>query len=60
MATSKSQTSPVGGKRGCLGKDGTYKPENCTGETLAQGVGSTVDQLTTTIINTNTERVITN
>jgi hypothetical protein len=38
MATSKSKTSPVGGKRGCLCKDGKYKKECCTGETLAQGL----------------------
>lgn len=53
-------TSPVGGKRGCLCKDGTYKKECCTGEIQNQGVGALVDQNTTVVINTNTERVITN
>lgn len=53
-------TSPIGGKRGCLGKDGTYKPENCTGELANQGVGSLVEQNTNVVVNTNTERVITN
>jgi hypothetical protein len=59
MAT--KSTSPVGGKRGCICKDGTYNKECCTGELDAQGIGSTVEQATETIIiNTNTERVITN
>jgi hypothetical protein len=53
-------TSPVGGKRGCLCKDGTYKKECCTGEIQNQGVGALVDQNTTVVVNTNTERVITN
>jgi hypothetical protein len=52
-------TSPKGGKRGCLGKDGKYAPENCTGELSNQGVGSLVEQSTITIINTNNPRVIT-
>jgi len=52
-------TSPKGGKRGCLCKDGTYKKECCTGDLQAQGVGALVEQATTVVINTNTERVIT-
>ncbi len=52
-------TSPKGGKRGCLGKDGKYAPENCTGELANQGVGALVEQSTITIINTNNPRVIT-
>jgi hypothetical protein len=51
-------TSPKGGKKGCLGKDGKYKPENCTGDLQNQGVGALVEQSTITIINTNTPRVI--
>ena len=58
--TTKSKTSPVGGKRGCLCKDGKYKKECCTGETLAQGVGSLVEQSISNVTNTNTVRVITN
>jgi hypothetical protein len=42
-------TSPKGGNRGCLGKDGKYAIENCTGELSAQGVGSTVQQGSATI-----------
>jgi len=53
-------TSPKGGKRGCLCKDGTYKKECCTGDLQAQGVGSLVEQNTNVVVNTNTERVITN
>lgn len=53
-------TSPKGGKRSCLCKDGTYKKECCTGELDAQGVGSLVEQTTNVVVNTNIERVITN
>jgi len=53
-------TSPKGGKRGCLCKDGTYKKECCNGDLQEQGVGSLVEQSTNVVINTNTERVITN
>ena len=41
-------------------KDGKYKKECCTGEIQNQGVGALVDQNTTVVVNTNTERVITN
>ena len=37
-------SSPKGGKRGCLGKDGKYAIENCTGELANQGIGSTIQQ----------------
>ena len=53
-------TSPVGGKRGCICKDGTYKKECCTGDLQAQGVGSLVEQTINVVTNTNTTRVITN
>lgn len=55
-----AKSSPTGGKRGCLCPDGTYSAECCNGELQNQGVGSTVDQSTSTIINTNEERTITN
>ena len=42
-------TSPKGGKRGCLCKDGTYDSKCCNGELQEQGVGSTVAQATSTI-----------
>lgn len=55
-----AKSSPTGGKRGCLCKDGIYSAECCNGELQNQGVGSTVEQSTSTIINTNEERTITN
>jgi len=41
--------SPKGGKRGCLGEDGKYAIENCTGELQNQGIGSTVAQGESTV-----------
>lgn len=52
-------SSPKGGNRGCLCKDETYKSECCEGELSEQGIGSTVNQQTSTITNTNQTRVIT-
>jgi hypothetical protein len=37
----KSKTSPKGGKRGCLCKDGKYSKECCNGDLQNQGVGVT-------------------
>lgn len=51
-------SSPVGGNRGCLGKDGKYDIENCNGELQEQGIGSTVSQSNSTISNTNEPRTI--
>lgn len=53
-----SNTSPKGGKRGCLCDDGTYKAECCDGTLQAQGVGSLVNQVTSNVVNTNTVRQI--
>jgi len=46
----KSKTSPKGGKRGCLCKDGKYSSNCCDGSLEAQGIGSItgVDSVTTT------------
>lgn len=55
-----AKSSPTGGKRGCLCKDGTYSAECCNGDLQNQGIGSTVEQSTSTIVNINEERVITN
>jgi len=52
-------SSPKGGKRGCLCKDGKYSAECCEGELINQGIGSTVAQQSSTVTNTNTARVIT-
>ena len=38
----KSRTSPQGGKRGCLCKDGkSYSSKCCDGSVGAQGIGKT-------------------
>ena len=34
-----SKTSPIGGRRGCLCEDNTYKIECCDGSLRAQGIG---------------------
>jgi hypothetical protein len=44
-------TSPKGGKRGCLCKDGKYRKECCEGELSQQGIGSTVSGGTQIVIN---------
>ena len=51
-------SSPKGGKRGCLGKDGKYAIENCTGELVNQGIGSTVQQGGATITEVDGTRTI--
>jgi len=53
-----SNTSPKGGRRGCICEDGTYKAECCDGTLQAQGVGSLVNQVTSNVVNTNTVRQI--
>jgi hypothetical protein len=52
MKATKSKTSPKGGKRGCLCKDGKYSKECCNGDLQAQGIGATLNQ--------NAEPLITN
>lgn len=44
MKATKSKTSPKGGKRGCLCKDGKYSKECCNGNLQAQGIGATTNQ----------------
>lgn len=55
-------TSPKGGKRGCLCKDGkTYSKECCTGELQAQGIGTLETPNRPVTINQNiVERIINN
>lgn len=60
MKKTPSKTSPKSGNRGCLCKDGTYSRECCDGSLQAQGIGSDVNQGTSTVTNVNTERTITN
>lgn len=55
MSREEKRSSPKGGKRGCLCKDGTYNKKCCTGELQNQGIGNTYNQSqgsTTTQINT--------
>lgn len=57
----KSKTSPKGGKRGCLCPDGkTYSVDCCNGDLEAQGIGSTENQSSGSVTNTNTPRTINN
>ena len=51
MEKTKSKTSPKSGKRGCLCEDGTYKSDCCNGDLQNQGIGSTVNQSESTVIN---------
>ena len=51
-------TSPKGGKRGCLCDDETYSAECCKGELINQGIGSTLQQSTSTVTNENGVRTI--
>jgi hypothetical protein len=39
MKRKESKSSPKGGKRGCLCKDGTYNAKCCDGTLPAQGIG---------------------
>lgn len=56
----KALMSPIGGNRGCLCKDNTYKRECCNGQLWEQGVGSLVNQSVGTVVHTNTTRTKTN
>jgi len=51
-------TSPKGGKRGCLCKDGKYSKDCCNGEIQEQGIGSLTSQETSTVNNENGVRTI--
>lgn len=42
-------TSPKSSKQACLCDDSTYSSECCKGELINQGIGSTVEQGTSTI-----------
>lgn len=59
MKKTPSKTSPKGGRRGCICKDGTYNSKCCDGSLEAQGIGSMVNQVTSTVTNTNAPRTIT-
>ncbi len=51
-------SSPKGGNRGCLCKDGKYSQKCCNGELSEQGIGSLVSQQTSTTTNANEARVM--
>ena len=55
-----SKTSPKGGKRGCLCKNGTYDSKCCDGTLQAQGIGSGISDTINNIVRTSDTRVITN
>ncbi len=53
-----SKTSPKGGKRGCLCKNGTYDKKCCDGSLQAQGIGSAISNTISNVERTSTTRVI--
>lgn len=53
-------SSPKGGKRGCVCKDGTYSSKCCNGELSEQGIGSLTNQEVIVTTNTDNTRTITN
>lgn len=55
----KSRTSPVGGKKGCLCDDNTYSKECCKGELSQQAIGQTSGVDSVTVTEANGVRVIT-
>jgi hypothetical protein len=50
--------SPKGDKRGCLCDDSTYSAECCKGELMNQGIGTTLQQGTSTVTNENGVRTM--
>ena len=57
---SQKTSSPKGGKRGCVCKDGTYSSKCCNGELSEQGIGSLTNQQVVVTTNTDNTRTITN
>ena len=51
-------SSPKGGKRGCLCKNGKYSSRCCNGELSEQGIGTTLEQGSSTITNNENVRVM--
>ena len=52
-------SSPKGGKRGCVCKDGTYSSKCCNGELQEQGIGALTNQQVAVTTNTDNTRTIT-
>jgi hypothetical protein len=55
----KSKTSPVNGKKGCLCDDNTYSKECCNGDLQNQGIGQTSGVDSVTVTENNGVRIIT-
>jgi len=55
---SNKTSSPLGGKRGCVCKNGTYSSKCCNGELSEQGIGSLVQQSEEVIVKVSNERTI--
>ena len=53
-------SSPKGGKRGCVCKDGTYSSKCCNGELSEQGIGALTNQQVAVTTNVDNTRTITN
>ena len=53
-------SSPKGGKRGCICKDGTYSSKCWNGELSEQGIGSLTNQQVAVTTNVDNTRTITN
>ena len=53
-------SSPKGGKRGCICKDGTYSSKCCNGELSEQGIGALTNQEVIVTTNTDNTRTVTN
>ena len=57
----QSKTSPKGGQRGCLCKDGkTYSIKCCDGSLQAQGIGNITGSIPYRITEINNQRVTEN
>ena len=51
-------SSPKGGKRGCLCKDSKYRSKCCEGELSQQGIGTTLSQAESTVVQQENVRTI--
>lgn len=58
MKRKESKSSPKGGKRGCVCKDGTYDVKCCDGTLPAQGIGDITTENAGTVVNIVTVRQI--
>jgi hypothetical protein len=57
MASKKTSPSPSS-KEACLCADGTYSKDCCNGEEINQGIGASVGQGSSVVINTNEPRTV--